>query len=556
MPSTQPKATSDRQSSTVLPSSAVANDSMRRFSLLHRKSSNYSSSSISGDSSAKSASTSSHGNTSTSSRSSVSDSSRRRPSLVSFGSRLSRSQSKPSVDKQTTPSSTSQNADKRYGCRGDYFDQAVYLHNFSASTFGELFIELPAEIQTQILAHLTTSELLDLRSVSKHSLAIFHSNAVAITRNLFLQRQSDNSDSRNYSSALLIHQFPSIFSSTANDAFFLRSLRRAALARRQLKVLITWIQTRTYMLRLTRDLESENFASYRKRLTPRFYQPVLLLQHLLETIRHLIVFSHPNHESASPTTIKHCRNCNAQLKSAISSYPEHQLLLLFHTIQLLTQHFRNAMRSPTNVTIFERKLKGWDYGPPPEAHVSQLFFLGGLQELSKIDEMHGSYTKRLFIIRDFSDRVAKATKINSLAIPDFYQTQTDPVMAMAMAGADSSKSKSSKSKNKSKENDSTFLQTSNTMVSKQVRRDKDDVRTAIEARADEVPVTRSLDVRLDLLDMQTLASIPTVDDWLLNHKGLLATRILELKIVESAADLDNPYDYLTKMLAECYEPDI
>ena len=125
MPSTQPKATSDRQSSTVLPSSAVANDSMRRFSLLHRKSSNYSSSSISGDSSAKSASTSSHGNTSTSSRSSVSDSSRRRPSLVSFGSRLSRSQSKPSVDKQTTPSSTGQNADKGYGCRSKYFVRFV-----------------------------------------------------------------------------------------------------------------------------------------------------------------------------------------------------------------------------------------------------------------------------------------------------------------------------------------------------------------------------------------------------------------------------------------------
>lgn len=421
----------------------------------------------------------------------------------------------------------------------------------SGLTLGELFNDLPAEIQTQALAYLSASELLNLRTVSKHSLSIFQSNGVSIARGLLLQEEVDQEDG--YSTGQLIHQYPSIFSSTMTDAYFLRSLRRETLARKQLRVLLTFIQTRTYMLKLTRDLQSEHFAPYRDKLTARLYQPVILFGHFLEAIRHLILYTHPHHQSSksssTPITIDRCAQCTSQLRTTLSSYPTRHIVPLYVAIQLLIQHFYTATRSPSSVTIIERKLKGWGYGPPPDEHMAQLVFLGGIQELSKLDEMRGSYGKRLSVVKNFSDIVAEAVRINSLAFPDFYQSGTDPVMAMAGI---SSKSKS-KSKGKGGEGD----RDSSTMVSampKAIRRDKDDVRTGIEARADEVSVVKSLDVRLDLLTGSVIASIPNLGDFFVGPKTLLGRYILELKLVNEEVELVNTYALLTKLMFECYEP--
>lgn len=169
--------------------------------------------------------------------------------------------------------------------------------------------------------------------------------------------------------------------------------------------------------------------------------------------------------------------------------------------------------------------------------------------MSKLDEMRGSYGKRLSVVKNFSDIVAEAVRINSLAFPDFYQSGTDPVMAMAGI---SSKSKS-KSKGKGGEGD----RDSSTMVSampKAIRRDKDDVRTGIEARADEVSVVKSLDVRLDLLTGSVIASIPNLGDFFVGPKTLLGRYILELKLVNEEVELVNTYALLTKLMFECYEP--
>lgn len=424
----------------------------------------------------------------------------------------------------------------------------------SGLTLGELFDDLPAEIQTQVLAYLSITELLDLRSVSKHSLAIFQSNAVSITRNLFLQNEPE--EENGYSTEHLIQQYPSIFSSTSTDAYFLRSLRREVLVRRQLRVLLTFIQTRTYMLKLTRDLESEHFAPYRNKLTARLYQPLILMQHFIEATRHLIIFAHPEHisgkSSATPITIDRCAHCTAQLRATLSSYPPQHILPLYLVIQLLIQHFYTATRSPASVTIIERKLKGWGYGPPPEEHMAQLVLLGGPQEFSKIDEMHGSYGKRLSIVKNFSDVITEAVRINSLAFPDFYQTGTDPIMAMAGLGSEN-KSKN-KSKGKSREVTTTREQTSVSAVPRMIRREKEDVRTGIEARADEVSVMKSLNVRLDLVTESTIASIPQLGGFFVGPKTLLGRFILELKLVDEESELTNPYALLTKLMRDCYEP--
>jgi len=400
----------------------------------------------------------------------------------------------------------------------------------ASSTLGQRFCELPAEIQTSVLAYLENTDLFSLRLASKQCLAILQANASTITRNALLSRPHDE-DGR--SAYFLIELYPSLFSSTTTDAYLLRSLHREALLRRQLDVTLRFIQTRTYMLKLTRDLPSGHFAPYRNGLYTRLYKPVGLIQHYLETIRHLIVHAHPDHLSPR-LTIDHCPACMASLERTIECYPMELLLPVYQTIQLLLQHFRTATRQPSSTTAFERKFRGWGYGPPPESHMAQLVLLGGIHELCRIDEMHGSYTKRLAAVKQFSDTISEAVKINDIAFPDFFQTQTDPVMAMA--GGPPAKGKQT--------------------VSKLMQRDKENIKIAVEARADEKPAMRSLDVRLDLLTESMLKSIPNLEGFLAGPKTLLGRKLLEQKLVDHERDLLSPYGFIQALLAESYEPEV
>lgn len=168
--------------------------------------------------------------------------------------------------------------------------------------------------------------------------------------------------------------------------------------------------------------------------------------------------------------------------------------------------------------------------------MSQLVLLGCLSELCKIDEMHGSYPKRLSFVKHFCDTASEAVKYNSLTIGDYYQTQTDPVMAMAGLPAKGKKA---------------------APASKALRKDMEDVRLALEARADETTwgVTKSLDARLDLLTEGMMKSVPSLDKFLVGPNTLLGKRIMELKLVEHERELLSPYGFVQRLMAESYDPD-
>lgn len=384
---------------------------------------------------------------------------------------------------------------------------------------------MPAEIHTIILSYLSVSELLSFRQVSRSCLTVIQANASAIARNALQPVSEEEGQGEQCTADFLIQLYPSTFSSTTTDAYFLRTLRRKLLIERQLKVLLTFIQTRVYMLKLTRDLECEHFAPYRSGLRERLYRPVGYLQHLLETIRHLIVRSHPTHLSPN-LTIDLCPACMSSLKAIVASYPSEILVAIYQVIQLLVQHLRNATRSPSSVTAFERKLRGWGYGPPPEDHMSQLVMLGGIQELSKIDEMQGSYSRRLSIVKAYIDVLSEATRINGIAFPDIYKTKADPVMTL-----------------------------SSSTTAPYERNREEDLRTAIEAQADSQPPTKSLDCNLNILTDAMLATIPRLDAILIGPNTLLAKRIKEEKLVDNDRELLSPYGWVTKLMAESYVPE-
>lgn len=482
---------------------ASVTESIRRIGLKPRKGSTSQSQASSRSHYAGSSGT--NESASNSSRPSLTDSGRRRSSLASLSSRLRKGK------KQAIGDIQEKHSDERL-------------------TLGQRFYNLPAEIQTTILAYLAVPELLSLRLVSKQCLAIFRANASTIARNALLMQASDDECSAYF----LVDLYPPLFCSSSTDAYFTRILRREKLVRKQLHILLTFIQTRSYMLKLTRDLACEQFAPYRKGMYIRLYEPVGLAQHYFEIIRHLIIHQHPNHLSPR-LTINHCPTCTSTLSTTLASYPSHLLVRLYQTIQLLCKHLFAATRTPSSVTPFERKLRGWSYGPPPEQHMSQLLFLGCLTELCKIDEMHGSYAKRLAIVKQFSDLVADAVRINSLQIMDFYQTETDPIMAAA----------GQKAKGKTVPS-----------PSKAMRKDMEDVRLALEGRADEHwGVIKSLDIRLDLLTEGMMQSIPALDKFLVGPNTLLGRKIMELGLVDHERELVSPYEFVQRLMAESYEPE-
>ena len=258
--------------------------------------------------------------------------------------------------------------------------------------------------------------------------------------------------------------------------------------------------------------------AFKHGLTARLYQPIGLMQHLLEMIRYLVIHVHPCHLSPR-LTIDLCPACMTALNQIIDGYPRDQLNPLYQTIQLVHLNFRTAIKTPSLVTTFERKIRGWGNGPPPENHLAQLMLLGCLPELYKMDEMQGSYPKRLNIVTSFCDKVAESVSYNSASIEDFYQTETDPVMA--------GKKSSSQA--------------------------QQDVRLGLEVSADESKwgVRSSLDVSLDLLTEGMLKSVPTLDKILVGQKTFLGHKVMDLELCDEQ-EMASPYQFLHRMLAESY----
>ena len=437
--------------------------------------------------------------------------------------------------------------------RAEHISAEPCTHNLNSHTIGDRFLDLPAEIQTSILAYLSVTELLSLRITSKQCHAIFQANGTTIARNTFLATFSNPTESgtattSTYSPAFLLDLYPSTFSSTTTDAYFLRTLRRSSLIKAQLDVLLTFIQTRVYMLRLNAHLDVQHFSPYRSGLFTRLFKPLGYIQHLLESIRHIIIHIHPSHSPTSQSTIDTCPSCNRTIEHLVSTYPPETLVDIHSLLTLTLQHLRAATRSPSTVTSFERKLRGWSYGPPPPSHLSQLVLLGGLAELRKIDEMQGSYGKRLAVVKGFADTLAETTRINSLAFPDFYQSGYDPVISTPST-LNKNPVPSSSYTNRNRERETTLS-------------------TALESHPPDTdtPVQKSLDVPLVLLTQSMLSSLPAhIHPFLVGPTSILGMRIIDEKLalhtsggVEDGEDnrddggLESPYAWVRRVMVESY----
>lgn len=155
--------------------------------------------------------------------------------------------------------------------------------------------------------------------------------------------------------------------------------------------------------------------------------------------------------------------------------------------------------------------------------MAQLVFLGGIQELCKVDEMQGNYSKRINIVKSYTDNLSEAVRVNSVAFPDIYETRTDPVMH------------NSKIKRP--------------VMATQIR---ENLRTMIEAQADEQTITKSLNVDLNLLTKSILESTPSLDTFLTGPDSLLGKYIMEKKLIKHERELFNPYGFVKKLMVESY----
>ncbi|KAK4944661.1 hypothetical protein LTR66_014479 [Elasticomyces elasticus] len=411
-----------------------------------------------------------------------------------------------------------------------------------------IFLALPPEIQLTVLSHLSTTDLLALRVTSPATRAILSHNAPSITRELLLQPVVDHPRSSTNlltvaelllgeraavhpdHHGFLLDHYPPTYSSPNSDGYLLRMLRRQKTTNNQINVLLTFVQTRVYMLKLTQNLPSQQFGSYREGLRRRLFEPLACVQHYLECIRHVVLHVHPQHKDRpAPGDLHSCSHCMKKLKEVVNLYSTSQLLNMLHILNLLLTHLRTAVRSPSTVSALERRLRGWGYGPPPEEHIRQLVLLGGLPEVCMIDEMKGSYAKRLGVVKGFADTIDAAQKLNS-GSSELYivygKGRVDPLMGR--------QSLSEAAQTSTKHPDLSLPD-------------------AIEHHASSQPTTKSLDVDLNCINDSVLASMPDLEDFLVGKDSLLCKRILADGLAPDMAGLGSPYTWIQKTMGESYD---
>jgi hypothetical protein len=258
-----------------------------------------------------------------------------------------------------------------------------------------------------MLCYLDLNEILTLRRTSRSANEVLDTCAPSVSRHL-LNSLSSPSDAK-YIAALYPMPHPCY-----SQAYLLQMLRRNSNIMRMIKVIVNFIQMKIYMIKTGPRVE--HFTKYRDRLVTILYPGAWTVQHFLESYRRLIMHDHSTH---ALSRFWGCPECDATVKRLVDSYPAQHLIPAFHFFQLILLHLRASSRAPTYAGTIERKLRGWSRKPPADDDLAQLVVLGGIDQLSRISIMKGTYNQRLEMIHAFMDKVASSTTTFRLAFgPD------------------------------------------------------------------------------------------------------------------------------------------
>ncbi|TPX17409.1 uncharacterized protein E0L32_003052 [Thyridium curvatum] len=246
--------------------------------------------------------------------------------------------------------------------------------------FDSLFLNLPTELQIQVIASLPLSDILNMRRWSRAFHAIITANEGPIAR-YHLDHQIPSYAKRLYPppdpSSLSLHYVCGLW-------------HRLHIAAKLSSFICEWV-TKEIFLRTTETQRLE-FAPQRERMRRRLIPLLFTIYHFFETYRarHIQFLQEHNGKGLlhTPYTL------NPIEAEVMSMYDDRTLLQVHQVFPLVVASFCRRLRPPSYVGRVERTVRGYlKEKPADEIHVAALC-IGGLRQVERFWEIKGYNCRR------------------------------------------------------------------------------------------------------------------------------------------------------------------
>ncbi|ROW18009.1 hypothetical protein VPNG_00397 [Cytospora leucostoma] len=245
--------------------------------------------------------------------------------------------------------------------------------------FDQLFLNLPNELQIQIIASLPLSDVLNLRVASRAWHCMVTLNESPIVR------------------YQLAHEVPAyakrlypVSETTGYTLHYLCGLwHRLHVAAKLSRRMCDWC-TKEIFLKTTRD-QVASFASQRERMYRRLIPLLFTVFHFLEKYRKLhlqYILEHGYGLERTPYTL------NPIEVQIMNMYDDRTLLQVHQVFPLIVASFCRRLRPPSYAGRVERAVRGYLREKPADELHTAILCLGGLRQVLRLWEVKGYNTRR------------------------------------------------------------------------------------------------------------------------------------------------------------------
>lgn len=249
----------------------------------------------------------------------------------------------------------------------------------SSLPFDQLFLNLPNELQIQIISYLPLSDVLTLRRASKS----WH-NMVTMNEFPIVRRQLEH-EIPAYAKRLYPVAYPSGYT-----LHYLCGLwHRLHVAAKLSGLMCDWC-TKEIFLKTTKD-QIASFASQRERMYRRLIPLLFTIFHFFENYRKLhlqYVQDHGHGVERTPYTL------NPIEVQIMNMYDDRTLLQVHQVFPLVVASFCRRLRPPSYVGRVERTVRGYLREKPADEVHTAVLCLGGLRQVLRLWEVRGYNTRR------------------------------------------------------------------------------------------------------------------------------------------------------------------
>lgn len=249
----------------------------------------------------------------------------------------------------------------------------------SSISLSDLFLDLPIELQAQIIAPLPIHTILDLRQVSKSFHALITLNEAPITRYHAEHTLPDYT----------IRLYPLPESKDLNLLYLGGIWHRLHVASK-LSAMIS-LQARKEIFLRTTEPQKLEFQPQYDRMHQRLIPLVFTIFHFFETYRNIYA-SHLARRGAPLTRLPYTIN---PLESFVMSmYDDRTLLHVHQVFPLVMSSFSRRLRPPSYVGRVERSIRGYLKDRPSDEVYATILTVGGLRQAQRFWETKGYNARR------------------------------------------------------------------------------------------------------------------------------------------------------------------